>query len=271
MCSGDQVDPNIGSEVLLDNIYQEFSAKEELGKPVSDKSSKILSSLFLNEVEEEKLKTMNKKYRRPVHCLNIVAPSVNSEIWNENLQEPHRMTDSNLSEIQLLNVSVRFVVVEAYDKAVSRTGKYKKDFSKELLTSVDSLAFIEKATKDTNQFRRDIVKSRLPAKMKQLTKNVPAESELLFGDDLNKKASQIKKTNSTLAQPAFIKTDENGRYIKSQVPYNTTTNNHQQSKSGYPPRGALLHGERETGRATAGATETKLNELVVLVKMLQNL
>ena len=59
---------------------------------------------------------MKKKYRRPVNCFNIVAPNVNSEIWNENLQEPHRMTDSNLSEIQLLNVSVRFAVVEAYDK-----------------------------------------------------------------------------------------------------------------------------------------------------------
>ena len=51
----------------------------------------------------------------------------------------------------------------------------------ELLTPlVDSLAFIGKATKDTNQLRRDILKSRLPAKMKQLTKNVPAKSEPLY-------------------------------------------------------------------------------------------
>ena len=36
LCSGDQDDPNIGSsEVLLDNISQEFSSKEKLGKPVS--------------------------------------------------------------------------------------------------------------------------------------------------------------------------------------------------------------------------------------------
>ena len=51
----------------------------------------------------------------------------------------------------------------------------------ELLTPpVDSLAFIGKATKDTNQLRRDILKSRLPAKIKQLTKYVPAESEPLY-------------------------------------------------------------------------------------------
>ena len=74
----------------------------------------------------------------------------------------------------------------------------------ELLTPlVDSLAFIEKATKDTNQLRRDTLKSSLPAKMKQRTKNFPTESELLFGDDINKRIRQINNTNSALAKPAF--------------------------------------------------------------------
>ena len=76
-------------------------------------------------------------------------------------------------------------------------GKYKQDLSKELLTPpVDSLAFIGKAIEDKNQLRRDILKSRLSAKMKQLTGNVPAKSELIFGDDLNKRISQINNTNS---------------------------------------------------------------------------
>ena len=86
LCSGDQNDPNIGnSEVLFDNISQEVSSKEELGKPVSEKISKIVNTLFRNAIEEEKFKTMNKKYRRPENFPAIVAPKVNSEIWNENL------------------------------------------------------------------------------------------------------------------------------------------------------------------------------------------
>ena len=263
LCSGGQDDTSIGSsEVLLDNISQEFSSKEQLGKPVSDKLSKIVNTLFLNDMEEEKFKTMNKKYRRPENCPAIVAPKVNSEIWNENLQASHRMTDINLRKIQLLNVSAAYAVVEACEKVVSRLGKYKQDLSKELLTPlVDSLAFIGKATKDTNQLRRDILKSRLPAKMKQLTKNVPAESELLFGDDLNKRISQINNTNSALAKPAFRPNQNSGRYNKNQAPYNTTSNNHQQSKNGYPPGRALLQGEGETSRATTGTTGTKLSKL----------
>ena len=66
LCSGGQDDTNIGSsEVLLDNISQEFSSKEELSKPVSAKLSKIVNTLFLNGMEQEKFKIINKKYRRP--------------------------------------------------------------------------------------------------------------------------------------------------------------------------------------------------------------
>ena len=153
LCSGDQVDPNIGSsEDLLENISREFSSKEELDKPVSEKLSKIVNTLFLNVKEEEKLKMINKKYRRPENCPIVVAAKVNSEIQNKNLQSAHGMTDINLRKIQFLNVSAAYAVIEACDKVVSRMGKYKQDLSKELLSPLaDSLAFIGKATKDTNQ------------------------------------------------------------------------------------------------------------------------
>ena len=93
----DHDDPNIGSsEVSLNNISQEFSSKEEFGKPISDKLSKIVNALFIIDMEEEKLKTINKKYCRPENWPSIVAPKVKSEIWNENIQASHRMTDINL-------------------------------------------------------------------------------------------------------------------------------------------------------------------------------
>ena len=116
LCSGDQDDPNIGSsEALLDNISQECSSKEELGKTVSRKLSKILNTLFLDDMEEEKFKTINRN-RRPENCPAIVAPKVNSEIWNENLQASNRMTNINIRKIQLLNVSAAYTVIEACEK-----------------------------------------------------------------------------------------------------------------------------------------------------------
>ena len=57
LCSGDQVDPNIGSnEVLLQNISQEFSSKEDLSKPVSAKLSKIVNNCFLMIWKRKNLK-----------------------------------------------------------------------------------------------------------------------------------------------------------------------------------------------------------------------
>ena len=83
-------------------------------------------------------------------------------------------------------------MLEACEKVVSRTSKYIQDLSKVLLTPVVGfLAFMRKATKDTNHLRRDILKSGLPAKLKHTTMNVPAESKMLFRDDLNKRINQI--------------------------------------------------------------------------------
>ena len=136
------------------------------------------------------------------------------------------MSDINLKKIQMLNVSAAYAVIDVCEKAISRLGKYKQHLSMELLTPpVDSLVYIGKTAKDRNQLRRDILKSRLPAKMKQLTKNVPAESELLFGKDLNKRISQINNTNSCLTKPAFRSNQINRRYNKKQVPNNATSNN----------------------------------------------
>lgn len=105
MCSADQLELDVGSEVFLENISREFSFKEELGKLVSDKLSKIVTALVLNNMEGERFKTMNKKYRRPENYPNIVAPKLISEICNEKVQALHRMIDINLRKIKLSNLS----------------------------------------------------------------------------------------------------------------------------------------------------------------------
>ena len=60
-----------------------------------------------------------------------------------------------------------------------------------------------------------------------------------------------------MAKSVLIRTNQNSRYNKSHVPYNTS-NNQQQSKNGYPPGGALLQGEGETSQAITGTPGTEL-------------
>ena len=73
----------MNNEKLLDNISEEFSTKEKLGTPVSEKLAKIVNFLFTSGMEEEKLKKLNKKYKRPENCPQLSAPKVNSEVWNK--------------------------------------------------------------------------------------------------------------------------------------------------------------------------------------------
>ena len=77
--------------------------------------------------------------------------------------------------------------------------KLKSALCKEIVTPlVDSLAFLGLDSLELNQFRGDYLKSRLAEKMKPLATNVPAKSEWLFGDDLNKRINTISSTNTAL-------------------------------------------------------------------------
>ena len=109
---------NLDYEKLLDNISEEFSSKEELGTPVSEKLAKTVNSLFTSGMEEEKFKNFNKKYKRPENCLHLSAPKINSEIKNENFLTANHMTDISLCKIQLLNVSAAYAVTETCEKVI---------------------------------------------------------------------------------------------------------------------------------------------------------
>ena len=170
------------------------------------------------------------------------------------------MTDINLRKIQLLNVSAAYAVIETCEKRVSRLEKYEQDLSMELLAPlVDSLSFKGKATKDTNQLRRDILKSKLPTKMKQLIKHVLAESEPLPGNNLNKRISQINNVKSALAKPAFRPNQNIGMCNKSQSPTTPPAIITSNQKMDIPPEGIWKQAESETSRAIAGTTENKLS------------
>ena len=108
-------------------------------------------------MEEEKLKNLNKKYKRPENCPHVSTPKVNSEVWNEHLAA-NRMTDLSLCKILLLNVSAAYAIPETCEEVIGRLSIYKMDLSKELFSPlIDALTILGQPASDTNQFRRDII------------------------------------------------------------------------------------------------------------------
>ena len=68
-------------------------------------------------MEEEKLKNLNKKYKRPEKCPQLSASKVNSEVWNENLLTVNRMTDISLQERMLEKWKhVSNILIQRYHK-----------------------------------------------------------------------------------------------------------------------------------------------------------
>ena len=184
---------------VLDEIKQEYTVKDIVGKPTGNrKLASITNNLFLVNMEEEKLKDLNKKYSRPENCPNIATPKCNSEISKSNLISTYRMNEIELQRIENLHVKAAYAVTVACDKIMS--SNLLQEQSKELIIPlVDALALLGKATADLDQFWRNNLRSRLPNKMRPLAANVPAGSQWLFGDDLNIRIAQISSMNNVLS------------------------------------------------------------------------
>ena len=119
--------------------------------------------------------------------------------------------------------------------------KLKSALCKETGTPlIDSLAFLGLVSSELNQFRRDHLKSRLPEKVKPLAKNVPAKSEWLFGDDLNKRIKTIISTNTALTdsiRPYY-------QYDKYQGSKTGSNQQHYSSKNSQTSRRGSAQGKR---------------------------
>ena len=77
--------------------------------------------------------------------------------------------------------------------------KIKKEEAKETLEcTMDSLAILSQANQETLGRRREQIKPGLNKQFKQLYRNVPPESTRLFGDDINKRISDIVATKRTV-------------------------------------------------------------------------
>ena len=88
---------------VLDKIKQEYTVKDLVGKPTANRElASVANNLFLVSMEEEKLKDLNKKYRRPENCPNMMTPKCNSEIWKSTLTSTYRVNEIDIKRIEHL-------------------------------------------------------------------------------------------------------------------------------------------------------------------------
>ena len=126
---------------------------------------------------------------------------------------------------------------------------------------IDALALLRVVTAEINQFRREQMKDRLPAKMYPSTKNVPPESKWLFGNNLSKRINQLNSTNTALIKTSISSySGKNTRYSSKQSTSRPSTSHPTLQKTCSLPRGALLKGRDAQDSRATGLPETEFSK-----------
>ena len=115
------------------------------------------------------------------------------ESWRLNLPSSQRKTDITLQKVLLHVVKASSSVVCSCDNLMPK-GNTCKDAP---LPIIDSLALLNIPSLGITTKRKNLKKHKLPDNLKSFV-DMPVESEILFGDDMNKIISYLSSANSAL-------------------------------------------------------------------------
>ena len=94
---------------------------------------------------------------------------------------------------------------------------------------VDSVALLGLSTFELNVLITDLIKHKLPDRLKQLTKDVPSNSTHLFGDDIQKRINQIAPNKTPLQKSSTY-------YVSSQRQFSRQSNGYQSRSTRNPTK-----------------------------------
>ena len=154
-------------------------------------------------------------------------PQCNPEIWKINLFSFQRSTDINLQKILLHLAKASYAIINACDELIVAE---ETERSNKLLTMlVDSVALLGLSTFELNVLITDLIKHKLPDRLRQLTKDVSSNSTHLFGDDIQKRINQIAPNKTPLQKSSTY-------YVSSQRQFSRQSNGYQSRSTRNPTK-----------------------------------
>ena len=162
-------------------------------------------------------------------------------MWCNHLITKHRATDLKFQKMQSANVKSAIIFTQLADKLVN-LGHNRYLSQKEVILALsplinicsEGLPFLSQSNQLMDQNCRTYLTSALPADLAPLAKDVPDNSDLLFGDNINTRISNIKTSYKALQEKTL------SDYQKYKKPYNRYSKNfnrfpkqNQESEQGY--------------------------------------
>ncbi|XP_046550114.1 uncharacterized protein LOC124259935 [Haliotis rubra] len=167
---------------------------DDTSPPVNQGLATSVRDGLQKPVNQEKLKELFAKYKRPENCLNLLAPRVNEEIWCE-ARKTSRTSDIKAQQLQGMIAKATIPIVQLMDNVMEdMVAKRELDAKTVLNKAKDSLRMLIAALSNMNSSRRQNFKPDLSLPFKKLcAPNAVVTSECLFGDELNKKIRDISE------------------------------------------------------------------------------
>lgn len=170
---------------LLKEMGQEFEKLEAVSSKVDETLATVVNSGVRAKIDRKVAKELCEKYQRPENCEALKVPKLNKELWTTGaLGKFSKERDKMIQTAQrYLNHGLMPLVQLMEDLLKDENSEERFKLAR------DSFQMLAYAHRDISNVRRQILKSNVSEKYKQLCNDSTPITENLLGDDLEK---QIK-------------------------------------------------------------------------------
>ena len=224
-------------------LAAEFTIADQTGPAVDDQLANLVSELCKHQLPKAKLDAVLEKYRRPENCTNLVAPKVNTVVWQQLRQTVHT-ADSAMQRCQKLILASVYAMLQA---CAQTTAEARPPL-------IHALVLAMSGNREINLRRRDFLRPHLNAKYAPLCNlSTPITTEL-FGDDINKEIDQLTKASQLSNRLTSFRRGRGSRFHPYAATTMRNTNTPRAGESQYPPRSfQAFFGDRSSYRRRLGA------------------
>jgi len=192
---------------VLKEIAQDLTSKEKFSMPINEQLSNIINDVWVSPPNKDTLAKKLELYGTPENCKALKVKRCNPEIWGPLITSQKRQKDLRDQNTQAcISKSVVAIGSIADELLKNKNNKnmtvkdHREACGKLLKTTTDAIAMLSKSNANLNSLRRYSLVGGLDTTYQQLAKNVPENSELLFGEDLTKRLQVLKTNKQILAK-----------------------------------------------------------------------
>lgn len=233
---------DLGSFFVEDNV---------VGEKIDEKLSKIVNKALRGNVDSEKLKLLQKKYKRPENVENLQIPKIDHFVWDQLKSNTKSNDFINQKCVGHLNQAMLPIITAMQHLNANPT----PDISKVKQYMADSFKFLSYSVIETNTQRRESIKKEVFPKFKSLCKaEHPMSATNLFGENLGEElkkldTSKVVKMTSKAKQSFNFKQDhflsKRGGFKQTSPQYNYNRQN--QNQYNYKGKGPATYGRNTYG------------------------